>query len=65
MAETIQQIICDPPISIARIGGSSTPLDAYVWNAPAKPRADGDTIIVPAWSLRVKDRIRNTTRRTR
>ncbi|MBV8575421.1 MAG: hypothetical protein JOZ58_10355, partial [Acetobacteraceae bacterium] len=53
MAETIQQIFCDPPISIARLGGSSTPLDAYVWNEPANPRADGDTIIMPAWSLRV------------
>jgi hypothetical protein len=53
MAETIQQIFCDPPISIARLGGSSTPLDAYVWSEPANPRADGDTIIVPAWSLRV------------
>jgi hypothetical protein len=53
MAEVIQQIFCDPPISIARLGGSSTPLDAYVWAEPANPRADGDTIIVPAWSLRV------------
>jgi hypothetical protein len=53
MAETIQQIFCDPPISIARLGGSSTPLDAYVWNEPANPRADGDTVVVPAWSLRV------------
>jgi hypothetical protein len=53
MAETIRQIFCDPPISIARLGGSSTPLDAYVWNEPANPRADGNTIIQPAWSLRV------------
>ncbi len=53
MAEIIQQIFCDPPISIARLGGSSTPLDAYVWDEPSNPRADGDTIIVPAWSLRV------------
>lgn len=53
MAETIQQIFCDPPISIARLGSSSTPLDAYIWSEPANPRADGNTIIVPAWSLRV------------
>ena len=53
MAETIQQIFCDPPISIARLGSSSTPLDAYVWSEPANPRADGNTIIVPAWSLQV------------
>ena len=37
----------------ALLGGSSTPLDAYVWDEPSNPRADGDTIIVPAWSLRV------------
>jgi hypothetical protein len=48
MAETIQQIFCDPLISITRLGGSSTPPDAHVWNEPANPRADGDTIIVPA-----------------
>ena len=53
MAETIQHIFCDPPISIARLGSSSTPLDAYVWSEPADPRADGNTIIVPAWSLQV------------
>lgn len=53
MTEVIQQIFCDPPIGIARLGGSSTPLDAYVWDEPSNPRADGDTIIVPAWSLRV------------
>jgi hypothetical protein len=53
MAETIQQIFCDPPISIARLGGSSTPLDAYVWSEPANPRADGNTIVQPAWSLHV------------
>jgi hypothetical protein len=53
MAETIQGIFCDPPIAIARLGGSSTPLDAYVWDEPANPRTDGDTVVVPAWSLRV------------
>jgi hypothetical protein len=53
MAETIQQIFCDPPIAVARLGGSSTPLNAYVWDEPANPRADDDTVITPAWSLRV------------
>lgn len=53
MADSVQQIFCNPPISIARLGGSSTPLDAYVWDEPTNPRADGDTVVIPAWSLRV------------
>ena len=53
MTDTIQGIFCDPPIAIARLGGSSTPLDAYVWDEPTNPRTDGDTVVVPAWSLRV------------
>ena len=53
MTETIQQLFCDPPIAIARLGASSTPLAAYVWRQPASPRADGETVISPTWSLDV------------
>jgi hypothetical protein len=53
MAEIIQQIFCDPPIVIARLGGSTTPVAAYGWEDSPDPRSDGDTVIVPDWSLAV------------
>ena len=53
MAEIIQQLFCDPPIAIARVGGSTTPLVAYTWAQPPSPRADGETVALPVWSLRV------------
>jgi hypothetical protein len=51
MAETIQQLYCDPPIAVARLGGSTTAMGAYVWVKPPSPRADGETVAVPDWSL--------------
>jgi hypothetical protein len=53
MAEMIQQIYCDPPIVIARLGGSTTPVVAYSWEDSPDPRTDGDTVIAPDWSLDV------------
>jgi hypothetical protein len=53
VAETIQALFCDPPIVIARLGGSTTPLDCCVWEEPPNPRADGATVLVPDWSLTV------------
>ena len=53
MAEIIQEIFCDPPIAIARLGGSTAPLEAYTWTTPPNPRTDSETIITPDWSLRV------------
>jgi hypothetical protein len=53
MAEIIQAIFCEPPIVIARLGGSSTPAVAYSWIASPYPRNEGDTVIEPAWSLDV------------
>ena len=53
MAEIIQQLFCDPPIAIARVGGSTTPLVAYTWAQPPSPRADGETVALPVWSLAV------------
>jgi hypothetical protein len=53
MAEIIRSIFINPPIAIARLGGSSVPQDAYAWVEPADPRADGETAIVPSWSLSV------------
>src|SRR5258707_491195 len=53
MAEIIQAIFCDPPIAIARLGGSTTPVAAYSWVESPDPRSDGDTVVVPDWSLDV------------
>lgn len=53
MADIIQQIFCDPPIAIARLGGSTTPQVAYTWSQPPNPRSDGETVILPDWSLDV------------
>jgi hypothetical protein len=50
----IQSVFIDPPIAIARLGGSTAPLDAYEWSQSANPRtSDGETVITPTWSLNV------------
>lgn len=53
MARVIQALFIDPPIAIARLGGSSAPQDAYCWADPANPRSDGNTVIQPWWTLEV------------
>jgi hypothetical protein len=53
MADVIQSIFIDPPIAIARLGGSTVPQDAYLWVESPDPRTDGETTIVPTWSLDV------------
>jgi hypothetical protein len=55
MAPTIQRIFVDPPIAIARLGGSDTPQDAYRWVESRNPRSDGNTVIDPWWTLDVMD----------
>ena len=54
MAEIIQKIFITPAIAIARLGGSTTPQDAYKWVASPNPRSDGETAIAPDWSLTVQ-----------
>jgi hypothetical protein len=49
----IQELFCDPPIVIARLGGSTTPLASYTWTDPPNPRADSTTVVVPDWSFNV------------
>src|SRR5437763_14711498 len=49
MAEIIQGIFCDPPVAIARLGGSTTPVVAYTWRPSPDPRSEGDTVIAPDW----------------
>jgi hypothetical protein len=53
MAPTIQALFIDPPIAIARLGGSAAPQDAYCWAEPDNPRSDGNTVIAPWWTLEV------------
>ena len=53
MTDMIHALYCDPPIAIARLGGSTAPLVAYAWAPHANPRNDDDTGIVPDWSLEV------------
>ena len=53
MAEIVQDIFLTPPILVARLGGSTTPLAAYIWAASPNPRNDDDTAILPDWSLNV------------
>jgi hypothetical protein len=54
MAEIIQRIFTNPPIAIARLGGSSTPQNAYRWVQSPNPRSKGETAIEPDWSLVVQ-----------
>jgi hypothetical protein len=51
MADVIQSIFIDPPIAIARLGGSTVPQDAYLWVESPDPRLDGETTIMPTWAL--------------
>ena len=53
MVEQICELFCIPPIAVARLGGSTTPLTAYEWPRPSNPRTDGNTVIVPTWSLNI------------
>lgn len=54
MAETIQSIFIDPPIAIARLGGSTLPQNAYRWVEDPNPRGNAETTIEPDWSLVVQ-----------
>jgi hypothetical protein len=46
----IQAIFCSPSLSIARIGASTVPMDAFAWVPSADPHA-GETRIAPSWTL--------------
>lgn len=54
MAPTIQSLFINPPIAVARLGGSTVPQDAYLWVELPDPRADGETAIVPTWSFTIR-----------
>jgi hypothetical protein len=54
VAVGIRDLFIDPPIAIARLGGSSMPQDAYLWVTAPEPRAGDTTTIAPTWSLAVQ-----------
>ncbi len=54
MAEGIRALFFDPPVVIARLGGSEVPQDAYTWAQTQDPHIEGETVVEPAWSLAVR-----------
>lgn len=51
-ADTIRRIFFTPPVAVARLGGSATPMDAYDW-ATGDPHTIAETRVRPAWTLDV------------
>ena len=51
MAARIQAIFIDPPVAVARLGGSSTLMDSFRWVDSSDPHLQ--TVIAPHWSLDV------------
>jgi hypothetical protein len=43
-----------PPMAIARLGSSPTPLDSFRWTESSSPNSQVDTVIEPAVSLKVE-----------
>lgn len=54
MAKIIQELFINPPIAVARLGGSTVPQDAYQWVESPDPRSSGATVVAPDWSLTVQ-----------
>ena len=54
MAKIIQELFINPPIAVARLGGSTVPQDAYRWIESPDPRTGGDTVVTADWSLAVQ-----------
>jgi hypothetical protein len=51
MAEdTVRRLFFVPPVAIARLGGSTTPMDAFDW-VGGDPHTIAETRIGPAWTL--------------
>ncbi|MGI9022459.1 MAG: hypothetical protein ACR2HV_04365, partial [Acidimicrobiales bacterium] len=51
----VRSLYFTPPMAIARLGGSDTPLDAFVWREDPTTLGGGLTSLEPAVSLRVED----------
>ncbi len=50
----VHALFFTPPMAVARLGGSDTPLDAYVWREDPTTEGGGLTSLEPAVSLRVE-----------
>lgn len=51
----VRSVFFTPPMAVARLGGSDTPLDAFVWREDPTTQGGGLTALEPATSLRVED----------
>ncbi len=51
--ETVRSVFFTPPMAVARLGGSDTPVDAYVWREDPSLEGGGLTSLEPAVSLAV------------
>jgi hypothetical protein len=49
----IQAIFITPGFAVARLGAATAPVDNYNWAEVEEPRYDGETTVVPGWSLSV------------
>src|SRR5690242_2971338 len=49
MEVEIQGLFIDPPISIARLGAATKPVDCFVWEDAPHPHLQ--TVIAPAWTV--------------
>jgi hypothetical protein len=52
---TLLSIFFNPPMAVARVGASPTPLDAFEWVSSRAAHGGVQTVIEPAVSLRVRD----------
>lgn len=51
MSTSLHQIFIHPPMAVARLGGSTIPLDAFQWVNSSDPYSEAETVIAPAWTL--------------
>jgi len=49
-ADTIRRLFFTPPIAIARLGASTTPMDAFDW-VVGDPHTIAETRVRPTWTL--------------
>jgi len=54
MANDIRRLFITPPIAVARLGSSTSAVEAYAWADVEVPRYDGKTTLVPEWTLAVE-----------
>jgi hypothetical protein len=57
--DTIRRLFFTPTVAIARLGASSSPMEAFDWG-PGDPHTIGETRVKPAWSFNV-DALGNVT----